>query len=226
MQNSSQSPEPVPLRVQCVLFDLDGTLIDSYGAIAECFNHARVRLGLPALSEGEVRGMVGHGLESLMEQAVGAARRDEGVRLFRERYDVICEDRTSALSGVAETVAELHRKGIKMGVATNKPARFAVRILRALSLMPPIEVVRGPGNGLPPKPDPALLHDALSALGASPAESLYVGDMGVDVESARRAGLRVWLVPTGSCSREELLRSGGDGLLERFDELAGLVRRA
>ena len=209
--------------VTAVIFDLDGTLIDSYGAITACFNHARVSLGLPALAEEEVRPMVGHGLEALMEQAVGAEQMAEGVRLFRVRYDTICEARTQVLPGVAATVAELHRRGFRLGVATNKPVRFAERLLRALDLMPPIAAVHGPGGSTPAKPHPAMLQSVLADLDVGRHACVYVGDMGVDVETARHAGLRVWLVPTGSASRAEVDAAGADRVLDRFEALLPLL---
>ncbi len=204
---------------RAVVFDLDGTLVDSYGAIAECFNHARTSLGEPPLPEAAVRRMVGHGLESLMEDAVGPERAPEAVRLFRERYDQICEARTTALPGVPGTLGALAAAGLRLGVATNKPEAFARRILAALRLAPPLAAVAGPGPGVPAKPHPAMLRRVLRDLGASPGEGLYVGDMPVDVETARRAGVPVWVVPTGSSTREELAGAGADRLLDSFAEL-------
>ena len=209
--------------ISAVIFDLDGTLVDSYEAITACFNHARAQLGFPPITEGEVRPMVGHGLEALMERAVGEDRMAEGVRLFRAHYDTICEARTRVLPGVVETLAELHRRGFLLGVATNKPVRFARRLLCALGLMPPIAAVRGPGGDIPAKPHPSMLSAVLADLGVKRHASVYVGDMGVDVETARRAGLRVWLVPTGSASRAEVAAAGADHVLERFDDLPALV---
>jgi phosphoglycolate phosphatase len=212
-----------PLRVQAVVFDLDGTLVDSYGAIAECFNHARTSLGEPPLGTDEVRRMVGHGLESLMEQAVGKVRVDEAVRLFRERYDRICTGSTVPLPEVPETLAVLHGRGIRMGVATNKPARFARRILEALELMPPLAAAVGPGPGMPAKPDPSIVRQVLADLATGTSQALYVGDMGVDVATARAAGLPVWVLATGSSSRNELEAAGADGILDRFSDLARLL---
>ncbi|TDI31881.1 MAG: HAD family hydrolase [Acidobacteria bacterium] len=211
------------LRYEGVVFDLDGTLVDSYAAITECYNHACTSLGQPAVSPETVRGLVGHGLESLMEDAVGPAQVVRAVALFRERYDVICEERTTLLPGVAGTLPRLAAGGLRLGVATNKPTRFAVRILRALGLMPPVRAVLGPGEGIPPKPRPEMLLKVLADLGVSRRQALYVGDMEIDIETARRADVDVWVVPTGSCSRSQLMAASPDVLLGEFADLQRLL---
>jgi phosphoglycolate phosphatase len=206
-----------------VVFDLDGTLIDSYGAIAESLNHARRSLGENPLEPETVRRMVGHGLESLMEKSLGAARVEAGVRLFREHYERICATSTVALPEVPQTLKVLGHRGLRMGVATNKPARFACRILESLELMPPIETVVGPGPAMPPKPDPTMVQRVLADLTTRPEFSVYVGDMDVDVATARAAGIQVWVLPTGSSSQAELQAAGADRILSRFGELADLL---
>ena len=216
-------PGPV---CKAVVYDLDGTLVDSYGAITECFNHARTTLGEVALSEDQVREMVGHGLETLMEESVGPQRMPRAVSLFRERYDLICEERTTLLPGVAAALATLATRGVVQGVATNKPTRFARRILEHLGLIPPLVAVLGPGDGIPAKPEAAMLLAVLEQLGVQPGETLYVGDMTIDVETARHAGVRVWVLPTGSCSREQLAAASPDRIFSSMDELPGLVASA
>lgn len=210
-------------RIRGVAFDLDGTLIDSYDAIADSLNHALRALGEPALSPERIRRMVGRGLETLVEQAAGRARVPEGVRLFREHYERVAVAGTRLLPGVAETVAELHRRGYRMGVASNKPARFGALLLEALGLGPYLGPVLGPDRVEHPKPHPEMVHRLLREMRLAPGEAVYVGDMDLDVETCRNAGLPCWLVPTGSCSREELEGAGADRLLAGFRDLAGLL---
>src|SRR6266850_5247621 len=120
-------------RIRGIVFDLDGTLIDSYAAIAESLNVALDRAGMPAKSVEEVRGMVGLGLETLIERALGGKDGvEEGVRRFRAHYDRICVEKTTLLPEVSATLRELDQREYLMSVATNKPSYFAWRILEGL----------------------------------------------------------------------------------------------
>jgi phosphoglycolate phosphatase len=191
-----------------LVFDLDGTLVDSYGAITESLNAARAAFDLPPLAEPTVRGLVGRGLESLLEPQVGVARVEAAVRVFRERYVQIGVARTTVLPGVAAGLRTLDAHGYRMAVATNKPAAFAGPILEALSLARHFSCIAGPDRVGATKPDPRMLHHCLRALDVTAERARYVGDMALDVETADRAGVRVILVCGGSSSREELERTG------------------
>lgn len=220
-------PEPPPLvaaDVRALVFDLDGTLVDSYAAITESLNHARARWGLPALSTAFVRCRVGHGLEHLIAEFVGPDRVAEGVRTFRERYAEVFASRTTALPGVRDTLRGLAASGYRMAVASNKPASFSRPILAGLGLAPHLPVVLGPDTAGAPKPDPAMIRGCLERLHAAPAEAAYVGDMVLDVESAARAGLPVVLVTGGSSATAEL-RATGQTVVETFDGLLRLFPR-
>lgn len=204
---------------QFVVFDLDGTLIDGYAAIADALSYGMRRLGRDELPLESVRGMVGHGLERLMEKAVGPDLAREGVRLFRERYPQIAVEKTELMPGVPEVLADLERRGHVLAVASNKPARFSRLILEAKGVGDRFLVISGPDERTPPKPDPAMLRAMMGLARASPAETLVVGDMEIDAEMARAAGCRVVLVPSGSRTRDELAGVPADALLANLTEL-------
>lgn len=204
---------------QFVVFDLDGTLIDGYAAIADALSYAMRHLGREELALESVRGMVGHGLERLVERAVGPDLVPEGVRLFRERYPQIAVEKTDLMPGVPEVLAELERRGHVLAVASNKPARFSRLILEAKGVGDRFLVISGPDEVTPPKPDPAMLRAMMGLARASPAETLVVGDMEIDAEMARAAGCRVVLVPSGSRTRDELAEVPADALLANLTEL-------
>ncbi len=202
-----------------IVFDLDGTLIDGYAAIGDALGYAMRRLGFPEFSAAEVRTMVGHGLEKLLEKAVGPARAAEGARLFRERYPEVAVEKSSLMPDVPEVLAELSRRGHTMAVASNKPASFSRLILEAKGVAHYFRVIGGPDERTPPKPDPTMLIRMMEEAGADPATTVVVGDMEVDAEMARAAGCRVVLIAGGSRSREELAEVEADAFLERLSEL-------
>ena len=206
------------MEIRCILFDLDGTLLDSYEAIAESLNTAREAFALPAFSHEEVVRRVGHGLESLMAEALGEEHVAEGVRLFRERYRLVCLAKSRLLPGVAATLRTLAARGYRMAVITNKPAYFSRRILDHLGVGDLFPVLYGPDLA-PAKPDPEMALRCLKELGCEPREAILVGDMLVDRETARRSGIAFFAVPTGSESRAALLAAGADRFLDRFEDL-------
>jgi phosphoglycolate phosphatase len=202
-----------------VVFDLDGTLIDGYAAIGDALAFAMERLGVAPLPPDRVRGMVGHGLEHLLAEAVGPDRAAEGVRLFRERYPQVAVARSHLLPDARGVVETLDARGHPMAVASNKPAPFSRMILDALGLGSRFRAIGGPDAATPAKPDPTMLVRLMRLVEAAPTETVVVGDMEVDAEFARAAGCRVVLVPGGSRSAEELAGTDADAFLERLGQL-------
>jgi phosphoglycolate phosphatase len=204
--------------IRFIFFDQDGTLLDSYEAIAECLNAARLAFGFSSFSHEEVVRKVGHGLESLMAEALGPSKAEEGVRIFRERYRVVSLAKSRLLPGVEPTLAELARRGYRMGVLTNKPAYFSRRILAHLEVAAYFPVLYGPDLA-PAKPNPEMVDRGLRDLGCARDEAVLVGDMLVDWETARNAGIPFYAIATGSESRERLLGAQPDRFLECFEDL-------
>lgn len=206
-----------------LIFDLDGTLVDSYNGITESLNHALDRMGLPRRSPLEVRRRVGVGLESLIRGMAGEDRVEEGVRLFRRHYARICTSRTRLLPGVSSTLAALHRKKIRMAVATNKPTSFTERILTSLSVRTYFDYLIGPDRVTHPKPHPEMIFRVLRHFPCARWEVILVGDMSIDVETARTAGISVVVLPTGSHTRQQLEKAGPDLILDRFVDLPSVL---
>jgi len=205
--------------IRGVIFDFDGTLIDSYEPIAESLNLVRAASDKPPLPLDQVKEMVGHGLEHLIEKSIGRDQVEDGVRLFREHYARICESRTTILPLVRQTLEELDRRGYVMGIATNKPSYFARDILKALEIDHLFAEVIGPNDVERPKPDPEMLEIMMARLGLGTDEVVYVGDMLLDIEVARKAGMPMFAVPSGSASRETLLTGRPDRLVSKFSDL-------
>jgi len=211
---------PRPFRA--VVFDLDGTLLDSYAAIHDAVAHVQRSMGVPEWTEEETRRRVGRGLEVLMGEAVGPERRAEGVRLFSERYEASGPEATRLLPGADDVTRALRERGVGLAVASNKPGVFSRLLLSHLGIAERFGAIHGPDDGFPPKPAPHMVFMALALLGVKAADSLYVGDMPIDVLTAGAAGLPIAVVPTGSSTREELLAAGPDTLLERLEDVMHL----
>ena len=212
--------------ISFVVFDLDGTLIDGYDAIGDALGYAMKRFGMESLPPEQVRVMVGHGIEKLLEKAVGPRQTDEGVRLFRERYPEVAVAKSRLMPDVPAVLAALAGRGLPMAVASNKPARFSRLILDACGVGGYFAAVAGPDDETPTKPNPAMLHRLMAGRRATPSETLVVGDMEVDSEFARAAGCRVVLVPSGSRTREDLSQIDADALLDSFSALPAWIEHS
>jgi len=210
--------------IRAALFDFDGTLADSFAAITASTNHVRRHFGLPALSEEEVRGHVGHGLAHLMSVLVPNAPGEEAVSLYRAHHETVMFDFTRLMPGVAGTIPELSRRGYRLGVCSNKRVEFTRRLVEKLGFGACIACVLGPEDvGDRPKPDPLMLLEGVRRLGVSPREAIYIGDMNVDILTGKAAGVPVWLVPGGAVSEIAALEAGPDRLLSGFGELLDLL---
>lgn len=204
------------------MFDLDGTLVDSYPAIAESLNYVRRHYGMEPLSLETVRSGVGRGLEKLIAELVGAERVEQGSRLFRDRYAEVWPDGTRVLPAVTDTIDALVQRGYRTAIASNKPARFTREIAERLGLARYMGAIHGPDSVGAAKPEPAMLQRCMSDLGLPSTAGLYVGDMALDAETAARAGFPVLLVSGGSSSLADL-QATGCRVLGAFDELLAIL---
>ncbi len=209
------------MTYRAAVFDLDGTLLDSYVGIHDALSTVLEHFDRPPVTLEEARRLVGHGLEALVAKVLPEELRVEGAERFRFRYKVNAPKLTRLMPDAELVVSELWRRGVRLSIASNKPAVFSRQLLAGFGLEELFAFVGGPDLGFPEKPDPGMVLAALGAMGAAPSETLFVGDMTVDVETARRAGLPVAVVPLGSSTREELEALRPDHL---FPTLADVLR--
>jgi phosphoglycolate phosphatase len=208
-----------PEIFKAVIFDLDGTLVDSYGAITASVNHVRASHSLPPLMEAKVRRHVGRGPVHLISHTVPGADLAVDLDKYKAHHPSVLRSGTHLLPEVAETLQGLHACGFRLAVCSNKLKPFTRVLLEYFHLASLIEVVIGPEDARAPKPSPEMLLAALAQLRLAPPEALYVGDMVVDIETARSAGVTVWVIPTGSDDRAKLELARPDKILDRFSDL-------
>ncbi len=204
-----------------VVFDLDGTLVDSITDIVKSFVMAFRLLGLEAPTEGHVRTLVGPPLEAMYRQVAEESLVPELVRTYREYYPQHYTDNSAPYPGVPEALVELRGRGYRLAVATTKRQKMAEGLMEAVGLTPLVDHVQGT-DGFPAKPAPDVIHRAVAGAGG---EGLWmVGDTRGDILAGRAAGLRTYAVGWGTHTLEELAEAEPDELepdLARLLELLG-----
>jgi 2-phosphoglycolate phosphatase len=210
-------------RYGAVVFDFDGTLADSYAAIAASVNHVRGRHGLPELSTEEVTRYVGRGADYLLTHTVPGGSLVDDLACYKAHHPSVMFKLTQFLPGAAALLPRLRQVGKKVGLCSNKPRLFSQMLLEHLEVAACFDVVLGPEDVPRPKPAPDMLLRAVERLALPAAQVLYVGDMVVDIQTARAAGVRVWAVATGSQERAELEDAKPDRLLADLTEMLAEV---
>ena len=216
------------MSIRGLVFDLDGTLVDSLDDITFNLNHALALAGLPPRDKNWARRNVGQGVAHLVRQALdgtaGQDREEAVLAEFVARYEAHPCDRTFPYPGVREALTACHARGLVMAVLSNKPAGITVKVIEILGMAPFFRFVWG-GDSFPErKPSPLPLRHFLAETGLVPAEVLMVGDSAADIQSAHDAGVRSAYLPGGYG------RLDGDGLtpdflLQSMDELVPLLER-
>ncbi len=203
-----------------ILFDLDGTLVDSLADIAASANHVRDHFGLPPLAESEVRGMVGDGAARLLELALAQVdtpgKLEQASTLYSDHHREQCIRQVRPYPGVIRHLQDWQRAGHPMAVVSNKPERFVHRILDHLALRRFLSVAIGGDSGPERKPSPMPLLAALDSLGAPAEGGLMVGDGLQDLQAGKAAGLRTAAVLFGFRDEATLRAEGADEYWREF----------
>ncbi len=206
-------------RPRAYLFDFDGTLADSFPAIAASVNHVRALHGLDPLSLDEVRPFVGWGASQLLTKTVPRGDLQANIQAYRDHHPSVLASGTRLLPGARDLLLALNQAGWPVALTSNKPRTFSVELLRILQIDSLFQAVLGPEDVARPKPAPDMLLAALQRLAVSPAEALYVGDMTVDIITGKDAGVVVWVVGTGAQGREVLEAAGPAAYFSDLPEL-------
>lgn len=214
------------MRYHTVVFDLDGTLLNTLDDLWISTNHALGQLGYPQRSRDEVRRFVGNGLYNLMRQALPEGSAPAEVQRALDcqiaHYDLHCEDHTAPYPGIPELMRELRARGAKVAVVSNK-ADSAVQILMPHYFAGLYDSCCGEREGVRRKPAPDALLEVMRELEANPASTVYVGDSEVDVATAQAAALPCVSVTWGFRTVADLEAAGATAFARTPEELLALL---
>jgi phosphoglycolate phosphatase len=215
-------------KFQGVIFDCDGTLIDTLGDISSSMNEALVSFGFPALKEEAYLSKVGWGIRKLAFLCLGEAAGDEALvakvaARATEIYHAEPLKATKPYPGVTDLVAALREKGMKTAVLTNKPDAVAQLVIGGLFPGGSFDVVEGDAPGKPRKPDPAGALSIMARLRLAPGETVFAGDSEVDIETGLNAGCFPVGVAWGYRPKETIARAGARVIIDRPEELLEVV---
>ena len=212
------------MEIKLVIFDLDGTLLDSLEDIAASTNYALQQMGQPTHPVGSYKSFVGNGIAKLFERALPEEERSsENITRMRELftawYHEHMTDATRPYEGLPELLAELHQKGLKLAVASNKYHAATERLVAHYFPDLPFVSVLGHRNGTAAKPDPAIVQEILDLSGIAPQQTLFIGDSGVDMQTAINSDTIACGVSWGFRSRSELESFNPPFLVDNATEL-------
>ena len=210
-----------------VIFDLDGTLLNSIGDLAAAANYVCRENGWPEHTEEEIMGMVGHGIPNLVRQFSPEDARSTLMVLnttsqFNQYYGSHNMELTRPYDGMAELLQQLKAAAVRLAVCSNKADNFSRAIVE--HYYPGVfDLVRGNLNGMPVKPDPAAVREIMRNLDASYMTAVMVGDSSVDIQTGHNAGIKACGVTWGFRSRESLVEAGADVLADTPAELGKIL---
>ncbi|KAA6324272.1 Phosphoglycolate phosphatase [termite gut metagenome] len=213
---------------QLIIFDLDGTLLNTIADLAQSTNYALRKLGFPAHTEEAYNFMVGNGINKLFERALPEDKRTEANVLrmrtaFFPYYDEHNADKTRSYPGITELLRALQEQDKKIGVASNKYHAATLKLISHYFPEVNFAAVLGQREGIAPKPNPAIVYDIMKLAGASKDTVLYVGDSKVDMLTARNSGVTSCGVTWGFRPRSELEEYQPDFIVDTAQEVLGIV---
>jgi len=217
------------MSLSAVIFDLDGTLLDTIEDLTDSMNAALARMGLLGRSIAECRNLVGDGLDTFVRRALPDRVRDDPAaaarlkELMRGEYRLRSQDKTRPYEGITDLLDELARRGTRMAVLSNKPDDSTRTVVRHFFPSWKFDPVYGARDGVPVKPDPAGALEIAQTWELRPAEIAYVGDTNTDMQTATAAGMFACGALWGFRTAAELAANGANVLLEIPAELLAFL---
>ena len=218
------------MNCRAVIFDLDGTLLDTLTDIADAANRALIRYGFPPHDTQAYRWFIGDGSAVLMTRALPETQRSAGtvqacLKSFIDDYNRNWHRATQPYAGIEDLLEELRHRSIKFAVVTNKPHPFAVSMIAHYFGHCPFDPILGQQESVPKKPDPGQALAAAERMGVPPASCIFLGDSAVDMETARNAGMQPVGAGWGFRPDDELWNSGAVAVVQHPAALLDFIDR-
>ena len=216
--------------IKTVIFDLDGTLLDSIKDLQACTNHTLKQYGFPEHSVDAYKYFVGDGMRKLVERALPEDKRtDEFIQVFLQDflayYNVHKEDFTQPYEGITELLMQLQRDNFQIAVATNKVENAAIELIHKYFPEIKFSAIVGQREGIPVKPHPQVIEDILAQTHTDLSEAIMVGDTSVDIKTAKNANIKSIGVLWGFRTQEELQQAEADYIIEKPEEIIAIVEK-
>jgi phosphoglycolate phosphatase len=213
---------------KAILFDLDGTLLDTLEDIGNAMNRVLQKYGFPVYDIDAYRHLVGEGVTTLAARVLPEGKKSEDlirtlVRAYREDYGNNWRVKTKPYDGITEMLDALTARGFKMAVLSNKPDEFTKLCVNAFLSKWTFDIVLGQRSSVPPKPDPAGAKEVAEGLKISPSQFLYLGDTAIDMKTAVSAGMFPVGVLWGFRAAEELCNGGAQALIKKPQDVLNLL---
>lgn len=214
--------------IKAVLFDLDGTLLNTIDDLADSANYALSQRGYPSHDTEAYKYFVGNGMAKLLERVLpGEKRSQEEIAALRDIYASYYEshafDKTRPYEGIPELLDELRKRGLRLGGVSNKPDDQTQLTVSRMFNSDAFDFVTGNRPEFPLKPNPDVVFHVLRALHTLPGECMFMGDTGIDMQTAKRSGCTAVGVTWGFRKKEELDENGADYVIDAPSELLNLL---
>jgi len=210
-------------KFNLVIFDIDGTLVNSYPAIISSANHTLGKFGLKKQSKEVIKKAVGWGDVELLKPFIGDEDMNKVIRAYRKHHKKSLLRESSLMPYAAKLLSYLHKKDYKLAVASNRPSKFSYILLKHLHIKKYFDYILCKDELRFGKPHPSILNKIMNRLNGSNDNTLYVGDMAIDVETAKRARVTSFAVATGSSSYDELKKEHPDFLERSLKRLFNIL---
>ena len=215
--------------IKACIFDLDGTLTNTLDSLVYSTNETLKEMKLPQISKEQCRLFVGNGARVQMEKALGSSgsenldRIEEAMQIYGRIFDANCTYHVVPYEGITEMLESMKNRGLKLAVLSNKPHKQAVHVVETIFGKETFQWIQGQIDTVPRKPDPTAVLQIAEKLGATPEETLYIGDSEVDVATGKNAQMHTVGVTWGFRGKEVLEDAGAELIVDSPEEIMNMI---